>query len=258
MFKNISFEVSSDGVVIITFIREKALNAINVETLKELKQVIDQIEDEANKFRILVFKGKGRAFIAGADINEFKGITIAEIKNLTIKFQKIITRIEMLPIPTIAVIDGFAFGAGCELAMACDFRFASTRAVFGQPEIKLGLIPGAGGTQRLPRLIGKTRAKEMILLGDNIDAETALNIGLVNKVVPPDDLDSVVDKAVKRLASGPRFAISQAKEAIDRGTEMSWFDAIQMEANLCALCFTHEDLQEGVTAFLEKRKPNFK
>jgi len=257
MFKNFTFEVSSDGIVVVTFIREKALNAINVETLNELKQVIDQIEDETNKFRILVFKGRGRAFIAGADINEFKGITISEIKNHTIKFQKIITRIEMLSIPTIAVINGFALGAGCELAMACDLRIASINAVLGQPEIKLGLIPGGGGTQRLPRLIGKTKAKEMILLGDNIDAETALNIGLVNKVVPPEDLDFTVDEIVKRLASGPRFALSQAKEAIDRGTEMSWFDAIQMEANLCTLCFTHDDLQEGVNAFLEKRKPNF-
>jgi len=258
MFKNLSFEVSSDQIVNVTFIREAALNAINVETLEELKHVVDQLEEDIQKFRVLVFRGTGRAFVAGADIKEFKDISICDIKMLTIRFQKIVTRIEMLPIPTIAVINGFAFGAGCELAMACDFRIASTKAVFGQPEIKLGLIPGAGGTQRLPRLIGKTRAKEMILLGDNINAETAMNIGLVNKVVLPEDLESTVDELVKRLAFGPRFAISQAKEAIDRGTEMSWFDAIQMEANLCALCFTHEDLQEGVNAFLEKRKAKFK
>lgn len=254
----ISVEKTPEGIITITFIREKVLNAINVETLNELDEVICEIEEANEHTRVIIFKGKGRAFIAGADINEFKGISIPRIKMLTIKFQKIITRIEMLPVPTVAVINGFAFGIGCELAMACDFRIASTKALFGQPEIKLGLIPGAGGTQRLPRLIGKTRAKEMILLGENIDAETACEIGLVNKAVAPEDLDSAVEKIVKRLVSGPRFAISQAKEAIDRGTEMSWFDGIQMEANLCTLCFTHEDLQEGVSAFLEKRKPNFK
>ncbi len=258
MLKNISLETISEGVARITFIREKTLNAINVETLEDLKKLVDQLEENKDEFRVLIFTGKGRAFIAGADIKEFQGKSIAEIKAFTIRFQQIITRIEMLPIITIAVVNGFAFGGGCELAMACDFRIASAKAIFGQPEIKLGLIPGAGGTQRLPRLIGKTRAKEMILLGDNIDAEEALKIGLVNKVVTPEDLDSAVKKFVERLTSGPRFALSQAKEAIDRGTEMSWFDAIQMEANLCALCFTHEDVQEGISAFLEKRKPNFK
>ncbi len=257
MLKNVSLETISEGIAKITFIREKALNAINVDTLKELKQVINQLEENKEEFRVLIFKGKGRAFVAGADIKEFQGKSIAEVKAFTIQFQQIITRIEMLPIITIAAVNGFAFGAGCELAMACDLRIASTKAVFGQPEIKLGIIPGAGGTQRLPRLIGKTRAKEMILLGDNISAEEAMKIGLVNKIVEPEDLDSAVDKVVERLVSGPRFALSQAKEAIDRGTEMSWFDAIQMEANLCTLCFTHQDVQEGINAFLEKRKPNF-
>jgi enoyl-CoA hydratase len=257
MLKNVSLETISEGVAKITFIREKALNAINVETLKELKQIVDQLEENREELRVLVFTGKGRAFVAGADIKEFQGKSIAEVKAFTIQFQQIITRIEMLPLITIAAVNGFAFGAGCELAMACDLRIASKKAVFGQPEIKLGLIPGAGGTQRLPRLIGKTRAKEMILLGDNIGAEEAMKIGLVNKVVTPEDLDSAVDKVVERLISGPRFALSQAKEAIDRGTEMSWFDAIQMEANLCALCFTHQDVHEGINAFLEKRKPNF-
>ncbi len=140
----ISVEKTPEGIVTITFIREKVLNAINVETLKELDEVICDIEEDNEQTRVLIFKGKGRAFIAGADINEFKGISIPDIKMLTMKFQKILTRIEMLPIPTIAVINGFAFGIGCELAMACDFRIVSTKALFGQPEIKLGLIPGAG------------------------------------------------------------------------------------------------------------------
>jgi enoyl-CoA hydratase len=160
--------------------------------------------------------------------------------------------------PMIAAINGYCLGGGLELAMACDFRIASTKAIFGQPEIKLGLIPGAGGTQRLPRLIGKTIAKEMILLGESINAEKALSIGLVNAIVEPEKLDATAMEYAQKLAKGPKFAIAQAKEAINRGTEMAWFDAIQMESNLFTLCYTHEDFQEGVSAFLEKRKANFK
>ena len=137
-------------------------------------------------------------------------------------------------------------------------RIASSKAIFGQPEIKLGLIPGAGGTQRLPRLIGKTMAKELILLGESINAEKALSIGLLNKVVDPEKLEITVMDYAQKLAKGPQFAIAQAKESINRGTEMAWLDAIQMESNLFVLCYTHEDFKEGVSAFLEKRTPNFK
>lgn len=255
MFKNITFDMT-EGIATITFIREKALNALNAETVKELEQAIDQVEEK--NVRVLVFKGSGRAFIAGADITEFKGKTPAEIKSVSLNLQRAFNRIELLPIPVIASINGFCFGGGCELVMACDLRIASSKALFGQPEIKLGIIPGAGGTQRLPRLVGKTVAKEMIFLGDNVSSERALSIGLVNKVVEPEDLDSTVHKLAKKLASGPRFAISQAKEAIDRGTEMAWLDAIQMEANAFSMCFSHEDMEEGVSAFLEKRKAQFK
>ncbi|MFX1538764.1 MAG: enoyl-CoA hydratase/isomerase family protein [Promethearchaeota archaeon] len=255
MFNNLTYEVS-EGVATIIFIREKALNALNNETVKELTQAISRVKED--NVRVLVFKGSGRAFIAGADINEFKGKTAAEIKSFALNLQQVLNEIELLPIPVIAAINGFCLGGGNELAMACDLRIASTKALFGQPEIKLGIIPGAGGTQRLPRLVGKTMAKEMIFLGDNISSEKALSIGLVNKVVEPEELDSTINELASKLVKGPSFALAQAKEAIDRGPEMSWLDAIQMEANVFSLCFSHEDMEEGVSAFLEKRKANFK
>ena len=255
MFNNLTYEVS-EGIATITFIREKALNALNNETVNELEQAISRVKEE--NVRVLVFKGSGRAFIAGADITEFKGKSAAEIKKFALALQRVLNEIEILPIPVIAAINGFCLGGGNELAMACDFRIASSKALFGQPEIKLGIIPGAGGTQRLPRLVGKTIAKEMIFIGDNINAEKAVSIGLVNKVVEPEELDSNVNELASKLAKGPSFALAQAKEAIDRGPEMSWLDAIQMEANVFSLCFSHEDMTEGVSAFLEKRKAQFK
>jgi enoyl-CoA hydratase len=172
MYENIKFEVSPERIATITFIREQALNAINTKTAKEVEEIINKIEDDPN-IRVLVFRGSGRAFIAGADIKEFKDRTIPETKKFSQYLQKVFNKIEMLPIPIVAAVNGYCLGGGLELAMACDFRIVSTKAVFGQPEIKLGLIPGAGGTQRLPRLIGKTFAKELILLGDNINAEKA-------------------------------------------------------------------------------------
>jgi enoyl-CoA hydratase len=257
MFNNLTYEISPEGIATITFIREKALNALNNETTNELEQVITKIDGDP-EVHVVVFKGKGKAFIAGADITEFKERTIAETKRFSQILQKVFNKIEMLPVPVIAAVNGYCLGGGLELAMACDLRIASTNASFGQPEINLGLIPGAGGTQRLPRLVGKTLAKEMIFLGDRIDAERAFNIGLVNKVSSPEEFDAVVEKYAKKLARGPSFAIAQAKEAINRGTEISWLDAIQMEASLFALCQTSPDFEEGVTAFLEKRKPEFK
>ncbi|MFX1282545.1 MAG: enoyl-CoA hydratase/isomerase family protein [Promethearchaeota archaeon] len=255
MYKNLTYEVT-EGIATVTFIREKALNALNTETIEEINQAIEKVKTE--KVRVLVFKGSGRAFIAGADINEFRGKTAAQIKSFSLRLQRALNNIELLEIPVIAAINGFCLGGGCELAMACDLRIASSKALFGQPEIKLGIIPGAGGTQRLPRLVGKTVAKEMIFLGNNIDSDRAFAIGLVNKVVSPEDLDSTVAELAQKLARGPSFALSQAKEAIDRGAEMALLDAIQMEANIFSLCFSHEDMEEGVSAFLEKRKAKFK
>jgi enoyl-CoA hydratase len=257
MYKNLNFEIKDEGIAIITFTRVKALNAINNETVKELDQIISIIENDSS-IRVLVFQGSGKAFIAGADLTEFKGRTVVETKTFSQFLQNVYNRIEKLPLPMIAAINGYCLGGGLELAMACDFRIASTKAIFGQPEIKLGLIPGAGGTQRLPRLIGQTMAKELILLGESINAEKALSIGLVNTVVDPEKLDITAIEYAQKLTRGSRFAITQAKEAINRGMEMAWLDALEMESDLFVLCFSHEDFNEGVSAFLEKRKPNFK
>ncbi|MFW9779590.1 MAG: enoyl-CoA hydratase/isomerase family protein [Candidatus Heimdallarchaeota archaeon] len=255
MFKNLTLETNENGITTITFIREKALNAFNNETVQELIAALSQLTSST---RVLVFKGKGKAFVAGADITEFKDRSISKAKALSLRLQGVFNTIETLSIPTIAAIDGYCLGGGNELAMACDFRIASDKAIFGQPEINLGIIPGAGGTQRLPRLVGKTIAKEMILLGDHISAQRAYDIGLVNKVVSIEEFEPTVEKLATRLARGPLFALAQAKEAIDRGTEMAWLDGIQMESNLFALCFTHPDVIEGVEAFLSKRKAQFK
>lgn len=255
MFINLTLDTTEDGITTITFIRENALNALNNETVQELTKALSQLTSST---RVLVFKGKGKSFIAGADITEFKNRTIADAKTLSIKLQSIFNTIEILPIPTIAAVNGYCLGGGSELAMACDFRIASDKAIFGQPEIKLGLIPGAGGTQRLPRLVGKTMAKEIIFLGDHITAARAYEIGLVNKVVPAEEFDATVNKFAARLARGPLFALAQAKEAINRGTEMAWLDGIRMESSLFALCFAHPDVAEGVDAFLSKRRAQFK
>ena len=188
----------------------------------------------------------------------FKGNSPIGIRKVILALQEVLNKIEDLKVPVIASINGFCLGGGLELAMACDLRIASENAKLGQPEIKLGLIPGAGGTQRLSRLVGNGLAKELIMFGDNINSERAKEIGLVNWVVSAENLEEETNKIAERLVKGPSFALNMAKEAINRGTEMSLLDAIRMEAELFALCFTHEDVQEGVNAFLNKRKPEFK
>lgn len=242
----------------ITINRESALNAINLKTIQELNNCIDFIQ-ESNNSKVLIITGAGsKAFIAGADITIFKGKNSITIRDFVFQLQAVLNKIEDLPIPVIAAINGYCLGGGLELALACDIRIASSNAILGQPEIKLGLIPGAGGTQRLSRLVGNGIAKELIFTGDNIDANRAYELNLVNKVVPQEKFEEKVMKLATRLANGPSFALNMAKEAINRGTQMSLLDGIRMELELFALCFSHEDVPEGVEAFLNKRKPNFK
>lgn len=255
MYKNILFE-KIENIAKITFIREKSLNALNEATLDELNSCLDEIINDQS-LRVLIITGKGKAFVAGADITEFNKRSAVEIKGYILKGQELFNRIEKFPLPVIACVNGFALGGGCELAMACDLRLVSDKALFGQPEIKLGLIPGWGGTQRLTKLIGKTKSKELIFLGTNITAQEAYRIGLVNKVVESENLDEEVIKIAGKLARGPKFALSIAKEAIDNGNDMELYSAIKMESGLFSLCFTHDDMKEGVSAFLEKRKPDF-
>ncbi len=237
--------------------REEALNALNPKTILELKECINEIKD-SDTSRVVVITGAGdKSFIAGADITAFQGKNPITIRKMILDLQEVLNDLEDLPIPVIASINGFCLGGGLELAMACDLRIASNKAILGQPEIKLGLIPGAGGTQRLSRLIGSGKAKEMIMLGDNITAEIGGSLGLLNWVVPHEELAEKTKKIALKLANGPLFALNMAKEAINRGLQMSLLDAVRVEGELFALCFASNNVPEGVDAFLNKRKPNF-
>ncbi|MHA1975139.1 MAG: enoyl-CoA hydratase/isomerase family protein [Candidatus Hodarchaeales archaeon] len=256
-YKNLLIE-TDNRITTVTINRPKALNALNMETIEELQTFLDSDLD-LNKTKVLIITGHGdKSFIAGADITTFVGKNPVTIRPFVLKLQKMINNIEDLPIPVIAKINGYCLGGGLELAMACDIRLASENALLGQPEIKLGLIPGAGGTQRLSRLVGKGFAKELIFTGDNIDPKKAYEIGLVNKVVPLEKLNEETNKIAEKLAKGPAFALNMAKEAINRGTEMSLLDATRMELELFALCFADEDAEEGIQAFINKQKPKFK
>jgi len=241
----------------ITINRPKALNALNTQTLKELGAVIDELA-EKQEIRVIILTGAGeKAFVAGADIAEMQNKTPIEARNFARLGQKIFSAIENMPQVVIAAVNGFALGGGCELAMACDIRLASTKAKFGQPEVSLGIIPGFAGTQRLPRLIGKGLAKELIYTGDMIDAQEAYRIGLVNKVYEPEDLlNKAREMAHKIISRGPN-AVSFAKLAINTGLNMDDESAYKYEAEVFGLCFTTEEQKEGMTAFLEKRKPEF-
>jgi enoyl-CoA hydratase len=245
-------------ITIIKIDREKAFNALNEETIIELNTAIENVS-KSQDTKVVIITGTGsKAFIAGADITMFQNNTPIGIRNVILMLQELLNKIEDLKVPVIASINGFCLGGGLELAMACDLRISSDNASLGQPEITLGLIPGAGGTQRLSRLVGNGLAKEIIMFGDKFSPERAKDIGLVNWVVPAEELEQETMKIAERLVQGPSFALNMAKEAINRGTEMSLLDAIRMEAELFALCFSHEDVQEGVNAFLNRRKPKFK
>jgi enoyl-CoA hydratase len=209
--------------------------------------------------RVVILTGSGeRAFVAGADVVEMQPQSSVEIHGFLAKARKASDRIYTLSKPVIAAINGFALGGGCELAMCCDLRVASESARFGQPEISLGVIPGAGGTQRLTRLVGMTRAKELMYTGDLIDAKTALAMGLVNKVVPPESLMTEAKALAQKLLSKSSVALSLLKKAINSGADMSLSCGVDFESECFAGCFATEDQKEGMKAFLEKRKAEFK
>jgi enoyl-CoA hydratase len=256
-FKNILIE-RKDKVEIITVNRPNVLNALNDETISELHQALREIfKDE--QVMVVIFTGAGeKAFVAGADIGELKICNALTGHRKSINGQRLLYHIENMEQVAIAAINGFALGGGCELALACDIRIASENAKLGQPEVNLGLIPGYGGTQRLSRLVGKGKAKELIFTGDMIDAQEALRIGLVEKVVPlPELLKSAKDMAQKIIFKGP-LAIKAAKRAINLGLDVDLKSGLEYEAmEFSAICAT-DDKTEGTAAFLEKRKPNFK
>jgi enoyl-CoA hydratase len=255
-FKFLTLEVA-DRVATLTVNRPDKLNALNDATIAELGGAIDQIRvDDSIGGAILT--GAGRAFVAGADISELSNQTPVLAKARARAGQDVFRRFETSPKPIIAAVNGFALGGGCELAMSCHIRLASDAAKFGQPESKLGLLPGYGGTQRLARLVGKGRANQLLLTGEMIDAAEAYRIGLVNKVVAADALMNEARTMVKTiLANGP-LAVALCIEAIDRGLQMSLEEGLILEANHFGLLAATDDMREGTRAFLEKRAPAFK
>lgn len=254
-----TIQVSHDGgVTRLTLNRPKQLNALNQQLFRELEQILDQVaEDPA--VRVVVITGAGeRAFAAGADIREFEAMGPVEALEFSRNTQRVLRKLETLSKPTIAAVNGFALGGGCELMMACDIAYAADSAKIGQPEITLGIIPGGGGTQRLPRLLGKQKAKELVLTGEALSAEEAHRLGLVSKVVPAADLMAEVQALCGKLLSKGGVALRMAKEAIELGSETDLTAGMEIEAKSWSVCFTTQDRLEGVKAFLEKRKPNFK
>jgi enoyl-CoA hydratase len=256
-YENILYQ-KKQKVGTITLNRPKSLNALNTALLTELRDALGDAEADA-EVHVIVIAGAGdRAFCAGADIEELLEKSSTEASKWSRWIQGITTYMEKMKKPIIAKINGFCLGGGLELAMACDFRIASEKAIFGLPEINLAIIPGGGGTQRLPRLIGKTKAMEMLMCGKQMGAEEAFRVTLVNKVVPAEKLDSEVDGLVKKLLSNSSVTLAIIKDAVNRGIELDLELALQYESDRFGHVLATEDAREGLKAFLEKRKPEFK
>jgi enoyl-CoA hydratase len=247
---------ASGGIATLTVNRPDKLNALNAVTMRELGQAINEVRDRED-VRGLIVTGAGRAFIAGADISELANENPLSARNLSIESQRILRQFETSPKPVIAAINGFALGGGCELALACHIRIASEQSKFGQPEVKLGLCPGYGGTQRLARLVGQGQALQLLLTGETIDAAEAYRIGLVNRVVAPDQLILAATEMMKQiLANGP-LAVAACIQAVTLGLDMPLEGGLALEANLFALLMATSDMREGTKAFLEKRPAEF-
>ena len=257
MFENILLNIEG-AIATLTINRPDRRNAITNATVEEIDSALSQIEANPD-LRILILTGSGeKAFVAGADINELDRRDSRSGRAETRRRQEVYTRMEQLEIPSIAAINGWALGTGLELAMACTLRVASAKARMGQPEVKLGIIPGAGGSFRLPRLVGMGRAMEMILTGVPVDADAALAMGLVNRVVEPDKLMDETRALADMIIALPKLAIQYAKEAVLKFGEGSMADRLAQESYLHALSCGTEDKKEGVASFLEKRDPDFK
>ncbi|MPM18432.1 Short-chain-enoyl-CoA hydratase [bioreactor metagenome] len=253
--ENIRLELE-EHTVILTMNRPKALNALSSQTLRELDLIFSQLASEREVLGVII-TGEGKAFVAGADISQMKPYKSEEGRDYANYAQGVFNRIEALEKPVIAAVNGFALGGGCELAMSCDLRIASEKAVFGQPEVKLGLIPCFGGTQRLPRLVGTGRAKELIYTGRQVSAGEALEMGLVNRVVPAEELLGAAKDMMGQILAMSPVAVRYAKVAINRGLQADLHTGLELEKDICAVVFGSEDKQAGVDAFLEKRTPVF-
>ena len=243
-------------IAIVTVNRPDKLNALNIATRNDILEAFEQLAGD-DEIRVVIITGAGeKAFIAGADINEFAGMTAIK-QRAVMKGRRAFDSVEDFPKPVIAMINGFALGGGCELALSCDIRIASTKAKLGQPEIKLGIIPGGGGTQRLTRLIGEGKAMELILTGDMISAEEAERLGLVNYVVAPEELEAKTLELANKIAEMSPVALAMAKASVKNAARTTLREGLDAEVDLFALCFSSEDKEEGVRAFIEKRKPEF-
>ena len=246
-------------LAIVTINRPKALNALNSATLRDLDTVLEDLENDGNIYAVILTGAGEKSFVAGADISEMKDLNEEQGRQFGELGNKVFLRLENLNKPVIAAIQGFALGGGCEISMACDIRIASEKALFGQPETGLGITPGFGGTQRLPRIVGLGKAKELIYTAKNIKADEALSIGLVNKVVPLENLMEEAKKMASKIIANAPVAVRLSKDAINRGMQASIDDAVMIEAADFGKCFASEDQTEGMSAFLERRKEkNFK
>ena len=245
------------AVGIITINREKALNALNSQVLDELNATLDAVNLETTRCLILTGAGE-KSFVAGADIGEMSTLTKAEGEAFGKKGNDVFRKLETFPLPVIAAVNGFALGGGCEISMSCDIRICSDNAVFGQPEVGLGITPGFGGTQRLARLVGAGMAKQMIYTARNIKAKDAYRIGLVEKVVEPEELLPVCEEIAKKIASKAPIAVGMSKTCINKGYHLDMFSGCALEAEAFGGCFGTEDQKEGMKAFLEKRPAEFK
>jgi enoyl-CoA hydratase len=257
MSSTLTFDLT-DGIARLTINRPDKLNALNAIVIAELGDAVTRVETDAAVRGVIVTGAGTKAFVAGADIGELTEQNTVTGRNRALTGQQVFRRLERCGKPVIAAVNGFALGGGCELAMACHLRVASENAKFGQPEVKLGIAPGYGGTVRLPRLIGRARALELLLTGDMIDAAEALRIGLVNRVVASDRVQPETESLLRAiLANGP-LAVQACLEAVDAGAEMAVDQALLLEAGYFGLLSATEDMREGTKAFLEKRKPAFK
>jgi enoyl-CoA hydratase len=256
-YKNIIFKIE-EQIATITFNRPEVLNALNDASLKEFSHAIDNVAEDGD-IRVLILTGAGdKSFVAGADITEFLKFNALKAKLFSEMGHGLVNKLQEMPIPVIAAVNGFALGGGCEVVIACDFIYASENAMFGLPEINLGIIPGFGGTQRLPRLIGKNRAKEMIFTGKMIPAAEAQAMGLVNKVCAQDQLMDEVLNVARIIVSKGKVSLRAAKQAINSGMDVDLKTGCRIEIDAFAICLASPDAMEGTQAFLEKRKADFK
>ncbi len=254
-YKNLIVE-QKEKIGYIKFNRPEVLNAVNIETVLEVEKVMHEFNDNKD-ILVIIITGEGKAFIAGSDISRLAQMDALEAREYSQVGQRVLSFIENMEKPVIAAVNGFALGSGCEIAMACDIRIASEKAKFGQPEVKLGIIPGHAGSQRLPRLVGVGKAKELIFTGDVIDAAEALRIGLVNKVTTPESLMEEAENLAKKIIAVGPTAVRVAKTVINRGIDTNLTTANSYEMEAFSMLFSTDEAKEGMKAFMEKRKPDW-